>query len=354
MAGKIDLDVKRQCVDMERSGMTSRQIYNEYFHKVHPNMGWDTFRAKLRSWRRKALADELTQYAGTYPGFVAHNATVQVNGKGEVVQAWIKQSEEERSWDDLLEVIKNSTEPMIINPCDAPSEMSMLIVPIYDAHFPLAEYNKQLEDILQVIRSKCYEQIVVIVGQDLFHADGFGNKTFKGTPMGDVDIPKAWSLARYFFSNIMAAAVEHGREVRVIYSEGNHSKSMEWCFVQMLREMFPTAKYDDDLKPRKCVYWNECFIGITHGDQTKCSPDDMRSQFTIEYPVEFASSKVREILTGHIHHEVTNDIYGVTIRSLSTAVPPSKWSVEEGFIGAQRRFQLFEFSPGRLKAIYYI
>lgn len=351
---KIDYDMKRRCVELERSGKTSREVYNELFRDVYPQICWETFRKKLRNWRRKAMADEGTQYAGTYPGFTAHNATVQVNDKGEIVQAWIKQSSEERWLEEIIEAIRETVQPLLYTPFTGQSEETMLAVPIYDAHFPLDAYLPQLTDILRVIRSKKYEKIVVVVGQDLFHADGFGNKTFKGTAMGDVDIPGAWRMARHFFSNVMAAAMEQAESVDVVYSEGNHSKTMEWCFVQMLREMFPKADYDDERRTRKCVFWRECFIGITHGDATKSTANDMRSQFTIEFPVEFAHAHVREIFAGHVHHEVTNDLYGVTVRSLCSAVPDSKWSQEQGFVGSQKRFQLFEFTPGRLKAIYYI
>ena len=31
-----------------------------------------------------------------------------------------------------------------------------------------------------------------------------------------------------------------------------------------------------------------------------------------------------------------------------------QWSEDEGFVGAHKRFMIFEWMPGRLKAVYYI
>ena len=70
--------------------------------------------------------------------------------------------------------------------------------------------------------------------------------------------------------------------------------------------------------------------------------------------MEFASATVREVHAGHLHHEGEGDLYGVMVRRLSSGVPTDEWSDNEGYIGAHKRFQVFEYAPGKLRAIYYV
>ena len=45
---------------------------------------------------------------------------------------------------------------------------------------------------------------------------------------------------------------------------------------------------------------------------------------------------------------------GIVVRRLPTAVPTDEWSSNNGYIGAHKRFQVFEWAEDRLWATYYI
>ena len=122
----------------------------------------------------------------------------------------------------------------------------------------------------------------------------------------------------------------------------------------MLKAMFPEAEFDDSLKQRKCIAWRKCFIGITHGAYKKSSLQDLRGQFTIQFPAEFAEATVREIHAGHLHREEECDIYGVMCRRLAHRGAEDDWTDDEGLIGANKRFMVFRWKPGRLAGIDYI
>ena len=349
----IPFDLKRRCVELAEGGVSSRKIYDECFAKEHSGMSYRTFRRQLLYWRKKKMPDDTTLWSGTYEGFVAHNATVQVDADGKIRQAWIKQAVDEGQWDALIDAIHKNVEPVHIRPCSE-NGVGMLEIPLLDMHFPLSEHKKTAEELLALIWRKKWDEINIVIGQDLFHNDDMRGRTASGRQIEKVDIPKAWEMAKTFWCNAIESALHQSSKVNVIYSIGNHDESLAWAFVQLLKDRYPQANVDDTFKQRKCIYWKECFIGLTHGNSIKNGNQDMRGQFTIEFPQEFASSKVREIHSGHLHHEKEADIYGVMVRRLSRNGETDKWSEDEGFVGAHKRFMVFEWMPGRLKSIHYV
>ena len=350
----IPLDLKRRCVAEAEQGKTSREIYDTMFHQEHPSTSFQTFRRRLTEWKGMSLADTDSLAAGTYEGFTAHDATVQVNGRGQIVQAWIKQAIDAGQWDSLLNAIHENTEPVHIQPKVAEDSERMLEIPMYDMHLPLSDHTESVEQLLGIIAEKSWDEINIIVGQDMFHNDDMRGRTASGRQIEKVDMGKAWEMARAIYYNIIDLSLANAKRTKLIYSVGNHDESLAWAFVQMLKDHYPQLEVDDRLKQRKCIYWKKCFIGITHGAYTKSAPQDFRGQFTIEFPQEFAASTVREIHAGHLHHEREADIYGVMARRLSRGGNTDQWSEDEGFVGANSRFMVFEWVPGALRAIHYI
>lgn len=350
----IPLELKKRCVAAAEQGKTSREIYEDIFKQEHPGTAYNTFRRRLTEWKGLSLADNATLAAGTYEGFTAHDATVQVNRNGEIVQAWIKQALDDGQWEALLNAIHENTEPVHIRPVADAQVDRMLEIPLYDMHLPLSDHTKSVEQILGVIASKSWDEINIIIGQDMFHNDDMRGRTASGRQIEKVDLAKAWEMARGIWYNIIDLSLAQSKCTNLIYSVGNHDESLAWAFVQMLKDHYPQLNVDDRMKQRKCIFWKRCFIGITHGAYTKSAPNDFRGQFTIEFPQEFAASTVREIHAGHLHHEKEADIYGVMTRRLSRNGSTDQWSEDEGFVGAHSRYMLFEWVPGALRAIHYI
>ena len=351
----ISEEVKKQCVEMKRNGKNSREIYNEYFSKVHEGMSYETFKTKLKRWQKRTFADEMTMNAGTYEGFIAHGATVQVNGNGEVVQAWIKQHADDGQMERLVEFIAKNTTPIYIERTDTDSPVpEMLEIPLFDQHFPQNDHIETFIGLAPIVESRHWEEINIIIGQDMLHNDDFRGRTSSGRPIEQVDMVKGWELARLFYVSLIKTCLEHTNKLKITYSKGNHDESMSWAFVQMLKSMFPQAEFDDSLRQRKCIWWRECFIGVTHGAYKKSSLTDLRGQFSIQFTTEFASAKVREIHAGHLHREEERDIYGVMCRRLSHSGVEDDWTDDEGLIGANKRLMVFRWKPGRLAGIDYI
>lgn len=351
---KIPYSLKKQCVDMASAGKSQREVYNKLFSLEHPEMGFETFRHKLRLWQKCKMADEKTLYSGTYKGFIPHAATVQINGDGEVTQAWIKQITTDSEWNELLETIRENVKPEKIEPLTDSNASGMLEIPLFDMHFPIGtyEYYKPTQaEIIQIIQSRSWEEINIIIGQDLFHNNDMRGHTAKGTQIEQVDIPLAWSDARRFWLPIINEAIKNSGKVKIIYSKGNHDECLAWAFVQELMARFPQAEVDDSLNPKKVIHWRHCFIGTGHCETTN-NAKDIFASFVCKFPVEFAESDVREMHLGHLHCESIDK--GMMVRRLCSNVPVDVWNDNNGYNTAQKRFQIFEWEPGRLKAIYYV
>lgn len=344
----IDKEIKLKCLELCKE-KTQREVYESYFKETGvSDMTFRTFRRRLADWR-EGLADDKTLMCGTYPRFVAKNATVQVNAQGDIIQAWIKQG---NGFDltELIEAIKTEVKPLKVNEKTDKAE-GMLEIPLFDMHFPLHDHKDTLSEILPIIR-RGWEEVNIVIGQDLFHNDDFRGRTSSGRPIERVDIAKAWVMASAFWYSVIEESILNSNSVKITYSKGNHDETLAWAFVQMLKVKYPQVSVDDSMKQRKCILWNGCFIGITHG--VRGNNHDLRGQFTIDFPTEFSQAKVREIHTGHLHHEKEADIYGVMVRRLARNGATDEWSDDEGFVGAHKRFMLFEWRPDKLKAIYYI
>ena len=351
----IPYDIKRKCVDLSNQGKPYKEIYNEHI-KPRSEMTFRSFSRRMAEWKEKMVDDAKTLEAANLAyKFAPHASTVQVNGKGEVIQAWIKQHTENRI-EELLEAIKANTPIVQVQPKVNEQADGMLEIPLFDMHFGIADmdfYRDALGEILEIVGSKHWDRIVIPVGQDLFHNDSITKGvTTKGTLIEKVDLKKAVYDAKTFYFNLIDTALQNANEVSVIYSPGNHDKTVGWLFVQILKERYGDI-VDDSTAERKAVWWNGCFIGITHGDKHTDNVNGLRGKFTMEFPTLFAMAKVREIHTGHLHREDSRDEYGVQVRRMSSGNKDDDWTTDEGY-KSQKRFMLFEWMPNRLKSIHYV
>lgn len=348
----IPYDLKLRCVEASYT-MTSSEVYKQIFSPEHSGMSYMTFKRKLTSWRKKPCADNLTLSAGTYEGFIAHGATVQVDSSGTIRQAWIKQDSDD-SYLQIIDAIKENIQPINIASDFNTSECAMLEIPFFDMHFGIANMNNYLKlfgETLEIIKSKHWEEINILLGQDLIHTNDMRGHTAKGTDIQKIDFQKAWNEAFTFWASIIEAALENSQKVNVRYSKGNHDECVSWCLLKALQQRFPQAIFDDAFEPRKAILWRDCFIGYGHCEYTRKS-DKLFHDFVMDFSKEFSDAKVREIHSGHLHFETAD--CGIMFRRLASAVPADEWSTNNGFIGVHKRFQVFEWTPGKLKAIYYV
>lgn len=351
--------VKRECCRLKREGMSNREIYDGYYASQIPNRcTFHTFRGLLSVWMRQDYPDDLTLRNGTYEGFIAHDATVQVSSSGEIVQAWIKQKASDFDVEDFLAAIRETVEPYKYEPKYNETANRMLEIPLFDMHWGISymdHYEPVLNEILRHIHTRHWDRIVIPVGQDFFHNDSIVNPvTTKGTVIDKVDMIRAVKEGRQFITAIIDAALEHANSVRVFYSPGNHDRSISWMFMQVLLERYGPEIVDDAMEYRKVFTYGDNAIMVTHGDSKQATAKGLAHIFPIAFPEEFARAKIREVHAGHLHSEREGDIFGIMIRRLSTGASVDDWSNREDYIGTHRRFMIFEWDLHSLRSIHYI
>ena len=179
MGKVIPIQVKKVCCQMRSEGKTNREIYDEYFRKaIDSPATFSSFRSMLSRWSRKQYADPATLELGTYEGFIAHDATVQVSKTGEIVQAWIKQKAEDFDSEDFLAAIRENVDPFVYVPDKRSDAARMLEIPLFDMHWGVAfmdYYEPVLNELLDLITSRTWDKIVIPFGQDFFHNDSIVN-----------------------------------------------------------------------------------------------------------------------------------------------------------------------------------
>lgn len=266
----------------------------------------------------------------------------------------VKPLQNQFSIDKLIEAIQQA-EPIIVEiyPIEL-KEKRLLEIPLFDSHFGVSdyEYYKSTQSkVMNLLSSRKWEEILFVVGQDALHNNDFRGKTANGTPIEQVDMVKAWHDCRIFYEPLLEKALRWSNSVKVMYSKGNHDESLSWAFVQYLKGKYPQITFDDEMKERKAHVFGATFIGITHGDKAR---KNLHNIFPVEFPVEWSNAKNRELHTGHFHVEDAKDVYGMMVRTLATRNKTDHWHRDNGFVGAHKRFMLFEYSEEELEAIYYV
>lgn len=355
----IPLKVKKVCVDMLKRGITKRDIYDTYFKLLYTNpQNYKSFCTSINRWIKTDFPEELTLLSGTYEGFTAHDATVQVSKTGEIVQAWIKQTANEFDPENFIQTIREVVEPYKYIPKQYENTNRMLEIPLFDMHWGVAymdHYQKVLDDILELILSRKWDQIVIPFGQDFFHNDSIINGyTTSGTVIEKVDMTRAVQEGQQFIYAIIDTAIKQSNHVKVLYTPGNHDRSISWMFMIVLLERYGSTIVDHSMEYRKVIAYGKNTIMVTHGDSKQATPKNLAHIFPIAFPEEFANADIREVHSGHLHHESEADIYGVMVRRLSSGGITDDWSDRQDFIGAHKRFMLFEWDLQGLRSIHYI
>ena len=358
MGKVIPIQVKKTCCEMRREGKSNSEIHEYFMDATGSSANLNSFRSMLSRWMKRRFADDMTLECGTYEGFIAHDATVQVSKTGEIVQAWIKQKAESLDPEEFLEAIRENVEPFVYVPSELNNATRMLEIPLFDMHWGVAfmdYYEPVLNEILDLITSRKWDKIVIPFGQDFFHNDSIANgQTTKGTVIEKVDMTRAVKESKTFMYTLIDTAIQCAKEVKVLYSPGNHDRSISWMFIQVLLERYGSSVVDDSLEYRKVVSYGKNSIMITHGDSKQATAKNLAHIFPITFAEEFANASVREVHAGHLHHEAEEDIYGVMVRRLSSGGKVDDWSNREDFVGTHRRFMIFEWDLKKLASIHYI
>lgn len=335
----------RETIELKKDGTTSSDKLielshaqmkdSEYILKAH---GFNPLHFELVSAKHSVW----NVSAGNNPNKTLYSSKVSVKPKVTGLNV-----------DKLIEQLKESIDISELKYSEI-NGTNMLVIPFFDLHFGIANietYKEVLSKTIYRIKSKKWNKILIVFGQDALHNDGFTGQTTSGTVIDKVDMEKAWSDLHQFYTFIFDEAIKNSNSVDAIFSNGNHDQSMGWAFGKLLEIKYPQVKFDSKMKQFKGYKWNNVFIGVTHGDKGANRIFDV---YLSEYGNLIANAKTKEILTGHLHHQKTIDKFGLVHRTLGSGVPTDGYHADNGFVGAQKQFTLLEYNENYPEAVYYV
>lgn len=266
----------------------------------------------------------------------------------------VKPKEDGFQWDELLEVVQKVPKAKIRPKHNIAKGNEYLVLPLYDMHFGISDYEYYMptqSKILQLLTNN-YKEILLIIGQDLFHNDDFRGRTSSGREIEKVDMVKAWNDAVLFFEPIIDEAISRKSKVSIYYSKGNHSETVEWTFVQRLKARYPNCYYDDSLKERKVHMLGNNFVGMNHGD--KKNEKKLPENFATEFPKEWSKATTRTAYTGHRHVELVIDMGGIVIHRMPTRNIVDGWHDDMGYTTGHKRFKIIEYNENEIEIEYHV
>lgn len=230
-----------------------------------------------------------------------------------------------------------------------------LLVSLVDMHWGISDFEhyKDVQDKLLTMLDKEYKEVLFIIGNDLFHSDSiYSSRTSNGTILEEVDMVKAWEEVSRFFIPVIQKAQNRNSKITVMYTRGNHSESIEFCYIQYLKAVFPDLNYLDSLDDRKVHMLGANFIGSFHGD--KKSEKRVAENFATEFPTEWSKATTRTVFSGHYHHEMVLDAGGILIRRLPTKNKEDFYHSTRGYTTSHSRFQVHEFNETEQTGLFYL
>jgi DNA-binding Lrp family transcriptional regulator len=370
--------VKNRLPELERGGYIKRpenrsqvQLEAKGKHTLERNVDGSYTSVRDKLWlRNDRIYDD--EYILTQHGFnpadweivtVRHNQWENYSKKDGITELFaskvvVKPVVKGMTFDDLVQAVKAEVKPVYFNIDSEPRDGWMLEVPLFDVHFGnsnLAYYEPTQANVWNRINKHSWKQILFVIGQDLFHHDNFRSTTASGTIISNADMRQAVQDAKTFYYPLIDHAVaQTNGNVKIIYSKGNHDESMSYMFAEVLQARYPQLEFDMDVKERKAHVFGNNFIGFTHGDKTPRK--EITRLFPVEFPMEWAATKWREVHAGDLHREdiMGKDEWGIMFRTLSTKNKTDMYHDDHGWTTAHKRFMVFQYSEEWPEGIKYV
>lgn len=186
-------------------------------------------------------------------------------------------------------------------------------------------------------------RIYIIGGNDFFHANSAANTTKKGTPL---DVDGRWNTSFKKGLSLITDIIEYAKTiapVEYITVLGNHSPEREFYLSVSLEAFY---RNDEDVtvetvnNVRKYFRFGNSAFMLSHefGNKEK----DLPVIFAIENAKDFAESKYKYVLSGHIHsrketmYTGTSEQYGIVHKVMPSLSSTDAWHYENLFIANQK------------------
>lgn len=216
--------------------------------------------------------------------------------------------------------------------------------PNYDVKIAEEVVERAFEALLSKVGHYEFEEIILIVGNDILNSDDVEGRTTAGTNVStDGRYQKTFCTVRTLMTRFIER-LRHKFRCRVIaiMVPGNHDKLSVWHLGDSLECYFHNYKdvtIENTPRYRKYHSFGKVMLMFTHGDKGK--RNDYPLLMATEQPEMFGRSKFWEAHTGHNHQTKVDEQHGVRVRVLSALCPADDWHAENALVGNKRSAEAY-------------
>lgn len=301
-------------------------------------------------------------------GYRAGKSTVQLGPGGEVEREWRRLHPDAQMLADIAEELRaevaDSRPPAVPKREGRKAGSRLLEVPLFDQHFGKYCWSDETgEDFdsekaerlvtgaVRMASETSYDEAVLVIGGDFFHADTRHNTTERGGHVLDVDTRQArvWKAAtRALIKSVELLSHSGERMVTIVVIPGNHDWESSFHLQRLLAAYYRATEHVLVIEtPKSRVYHKHgcVLLGWAHGHLMPMQ--DLAGLMAQEVPQLWASTTERVWHLGHIHKRkgmryLSGDTFhGVTVEHLETLAATDAWHHEHGYVGSPRRLEAF-------------
>jgi len=329
---------------------------------------WKVDRQVVNCWDVTMKIREFDENGKT----AAENPTVSQNFQVKVWLSKIRNTEEQKAWDDFIAAIKANAPKLppppqrFVSPGistreggEVPARKKYLLevsIPDlhigklawedesgenYDTKIAVERFNECVENLLA--HSMPYrndiEEILFPIGNDLINIDNMSNKTTAGT---EQRVDSRWQQMFIKAKDLMIKNIDRLSKiapVRVLMVSGNHDYQTVYylgCVLEAYYSKSPTVTIDNSAEQRKYHEYGVNMIGFTHGNEEK--HQELGLIMATQKPEMWARTKCRQIHLGHFHSRKTTkyldvqEFQGFTVRVLPSLSGTDDWHNRKGYM----------------------
>ena len=211
---------------------------------------------------------------------------------------------------------------------------------------PIETRIEQYKDTVDKLLYKTYlhhniDEIVFVVGNDLFQTDTVLGTTVKQTK---VDDSMSWHEVYEIGFDLMVSTISKLKQfcnrLNIILTPGNHSESKEYYLTHALEVFFKKEEsiiFNRTSDKYKCYTYGETALFFNHGDNIQ---DRLPLMFAQTFSKEWGATKYHEIILGDRHHnsektfKSQGEAQGVRMRILPSLTNIDQWHYDNLFTNA--------------------
>ncbi|MCS3661814.1 hypothetical protein [Salinibacter ruber] len=213
-----------------------------------------------------------------------------------------------------------------------------------DAEQRLIESTERLiEDLTRFNTEKIY----LAFGSDFFHVDNHGGTT-TGRSVNEGTVQDMDGTPEQIFTDgcdLMRVHVDMLRQIAPIDGfvvPGNHDRMLSIALMKYMEGVFENAtdiQIDGDVRSRKYRSYGETLMGFDHGDGLRSG--DIKSVLLDEARDMMAGTSETVFFTGHKHHEVKEDLGGVTTYQVGSPSGDDRYHDINAYVAAREQSTAF-------------